>query len=130
MRVTLGESWMPAPVSSNFSACSSTHTRNPRCASANAAVSPPIPAPATMILREGAMACARRGRSDRLGQGADRRPRRMRIEVHTMAVQSRAIGANDFVIIAHVEEHVRMIERRLRTDAHELTRADLDHGHA
>ena len=54
MRVALGESWMPAPVSSSVEACSSTTARKPRCAKASAAVSPPIPAPAMMMLREGA----------------------------------------------------------------------------
>jgi hypothetical protein len=47
-RVALGDSWIPAPVSSSFAACSRTVTRNPARASASAAVSPAIPAPATM----------------------------------------------------------------------------------
>ena len=81
-------------------------------ASASAAVSPPIPAPATMTVREGATACAP-GRSGRLGQRAVRRPRRVRIERRIVAVERRAIGADDLVVVAHVEEDVRMIERRL-----------------
>ncbi len=47
-RVALGESWMPAPVSSSLAACSKTVARKPARASASAAVSPAMPAPATM----------------------------------------------------------------------------------
>ena len=54
-------------------ACSSSVTRKPARASINAAVSPPIPAPAMRMLREDATAS---GRSDCLGQRALRRPRR------------------------------------------------------
>jgi hypothetical protein len=47
-RVALGESWMPAPVSSSCAAFSSTVVRKPARASASAAVRPAMPAPATM----------------------------------------------------------------------------------
>ncbi len=56
MRVALGPSWMPAPVSSSFSACSKTVARKPARAMAIAAVSPAMPAPATMTWRSAAMA--------------------------------------------------------------------------
>ena len=54
----------------------------------------------------------------------------MRIERGVEPVQGRAIGADDFVVGAHVEEDVRMVERRLGADAHEFLGADLDHRHA
>src|SRR5204862_5923265 len=47
-----------------------------------------------------------------------------------MPIERRAVGADDLVIVAHVEEHVRMIERRARADAHELRRSDLDDGNS
>ena len=43
-----------------------------------------------------------------------------------MAKECRAIGADDFFSIAHVEEDVWMIERRGGTDALEFLGADLD----
>jgi len=43
-----------------------------------------------------------------------------------MPIERRAVRANDFAIVAHVEEYVRVIERRPRPDAHELGRPDLD----
>ena len=79
-----------------------------------------------MMLREDATACAP-GRSDRLGQGAFRRPCRMRVERRIVSVERRAVGADDLAIVTHVEEDMRMIERRRGAHAHELARADLDH---
>ena len=57
MRAAFGESWMPAPVSWSRSACSKTTTRKPLRASASETVSPPMPAPATMTVREDVTAC-------------------------------------------------------------------------
>jgi len=37
--------------------------------------------------------------------------------------QGRAIGADSFRIVAHVDENMRMIEGRQRADAHEFLRA-------
>ena len=51
-REALGESCRPAPASSRRCTWSNTATANPRCASASAAVRPPMPAPAMMTLRE------------------------------------------------------------------------------
>ena len=48
IRMALGESWMPAPVSSSRAALSNRATRNPRVASASAAVRPTGPAPTTI----------------------------------------------------------------------------------
>ena len=49
------------------------------------------------------------------------------VEFRVVAVQGRAIFADDLVVVAHVAEYVRMVERRPRADAHEFLRADLDH---
>ena len=78
MRVALGESWMPAPVSSSRSACSSSATRKPRCASVSAAVRPPMPAPAIDDVARGRHGRARRRAQAGFGQRAASRPRRMR----------------------------------------------------
>src|SRR5215203_6930152 len=126
MRVALGESWMPAPVSSSCSACSSNVTRKPDCASISAALSPPMPAPAMTMLREEATARST-DRSGRFGQGAGLWPCRMRVERRIVPVERRAIWADDLFVVAHVEEDVGMIERRPGADAHEFARADLDH---
>src|SRR5579864_1978913 len=116
---------MPAPVSSSRSACSSTSTRKPLRASAKAVVSPPMPAPATMIVREDGRTIA--GRSDRFAfQRAFRRPRLIGLERRIVAVKGRAIGADKFVVVAHVAKDMRMIERRHGADAHEFLGADLD----
>src|SRR5690348_15447361 len=125
-RVALGESWMPAPVSSSRAALSNRATRNPRAASASAAVSPPMPAPAIAMLRADK---ARRSGPGRL-VGAFGRPRRAGIERRVVAVEGRAVGADDLAVVAHVEEDMRVVERRPRAHAHELVRPDLDHRHA
>src|SRR5690606_27158974 len=43
-----------------------------------------------------------------------------------VAIKRRAIRANHFGFITHVEKHMRMIERRVCTDAHEFLHADFD----
>ena len=48
-------------------------------------------------------------------------------EVGREAIERRAIRADDLVVVAEVEEHVRMVERRVGAHAHELLRSDLDH---
>ena len=50
------------------------------------------------------------------------------LEIGGKAVQRRAIGADDLVVIAKIQEDVRVIERRVGADAHEFLRADLDDG--
>src|SRR5438067_2435761 len=93
---------------------------------ANAAVRPPMPAPAMMTLRAEAILATGSG-GGTLRQRAFRRECRMRIKRWVVAVKCRAVRADDLVGVAHVEEHVRVIERRLLANAHELARADLDH---
>src|SRR5665213_2826742 len=122
--VALGESWMPAPSSDSRAACSRRVTRKPACASIKDAVSPPIPAPAMMTLREDATAP---GRSDRFGQGTGLWPCGMGVEGGIVPVQRRAIRADDLPVGAHVEEDVGVVVRRLGAAAHEFARADLDH---
>src|SRR3954467_14672953 len=123
MRLALGESCRPAPASSSRSAFSSTTTRNPRAASANEAVSPPIPAPATTMVRVAA--------TDRSGdpvlEHAFRGPRFAGAKVGGVTIERRAVRTDDLVVVAGIEEHMRMGERRIGAHAHELLRADLDH---
>src|SRR5215217_5271063 len=126
MRLAFGESCRPAPVSSSLSAFSRTTTRKPFFASVSDAVRPPMPAPATKMVRD--TATERSG--DPVLQHAFRRPGFPRAEVGRESVERRAIGADDLIVVAEVEEHVRMVERRVGADAHELLRADLDDRHA
>src|SRR6266508_6539620 len=129
-RDALGESWMPAPISPSRVAASHTATRKPRCAIASAAVSPPIPAPATTTVRLAANAYLSGSGGRRCRQRTFRRPCRVGIERRVVAIECRAIGADDLGGVAHVEEDVRMVERGRLADAHELPGADLDHRHA
>src|SRR5262249_21403012 len=123
---------MPAPISSRRCAWSNMVTLNPCRAIARAAVSPPIPAPAMMTVREDATAhvsvaemfLTLGGRPVR--QRAFRRASRMGLERGIVSEQRRAIGTDDFARIGHVAEHMRVIERSQFTLAHELARADLD----
>src|SRR5436190_8616258 len=123
IRLALGESCRPAPASSSRSAFSRMTTRKPFAASESAAVSPPIPAPATMMVR--AAATERSG--DLVLQDAFRRAGLTRGEVGGKAVQRGAVGADDLVVVAEVEKHVRMVERRIGAHAHEFLRTDLDY---
>src|SRR5580698_4990321 len=125
-RLALGESCRPAPASSRRSAFSSTTTRKPCRASASEAVNPPIPAPATMMVRVTAT-----GRSgDLVFQHAFGRPCFACGKVGGVAIERRAIGADDLVVVAEIEEHMRMVEGRIGPHAHELLRADLNDGNA
>ena len=51
-------------------------------------------------------------------------------EVGGVAVQGRAIGADDLVVVAQIEENMGVIEWRIGAHAHEFLRADLDDGDA
>src|SRR5450631_3908563 len=120
-RLALGESCRPAPVSSRRSAFSRTTTRKPCAASASDAVNPPIPAPATIMVRE---ATGRSG--DFIFQHAFGRPGFAGFEVGGKTIQRRAIGADDLVVVAKVEEDMRVVERRIGAHTHEFLRADLN----
>src|SRR5580704_7777523 len=122
---------MPAPASCRASACSNTVTSMPCRASASAAVSPPIPAPAISTRSEvtSASGSAISGRLH-VGKRAFRRAGRMRVEGRVETIECRAIGADELVVVPHVAEDMRVVEWRQRADAHELPGADLDHGDA
>src|ERR1700716_2430515 len=125
-RLALGESGRPAPASSRRSAFSRTTTRKPCPASASDAVNPPIPAPATKMVREAAT-----GRSgDLVSHHTFRRPGFAGGEVGGVTKQRRAIGADDLVVVAQIEENMRVIERRIGAHAHEFLRADLNERNA
>src|ERR1041384_7084340 len=125
--VAFGESGMPAPASSRRIACSRITTRNPARASASAALRPPIPAPATMMVRERAKRrVPSTGSGGGRNPGAFRRERLIGVELWIVTIECRAIRANEFALIAHVAEHVRMVEWRRRANAHELLCADFD----
>jgi len=53
-----------------------------------------------------------------------------RAEIGREAVQCRAVRADDLVVVAEVQKHMRMVKRRIGADAHEFLRADLDDRHA
>ena len=54
----------------------------------------------------------------------------MRIERGCETIERRTIRTDDLVILADVEEHVRMIVRRQGADTLEFLGADFDHRHA
>src|SRR5581483_6259347 len=130
IRVALGESWIPAPVSSRRSACSSKVTWKPLRANASAEVRPAMPAPATITLRVDVRTHAPASRLRGVGQGTFLRTGRARRQSRVVAVKRRAVGADVFLVVAHVTVHMRVVERRLGADAHEFAGADLDHGDA
>src|SRR6266849_3692971 len=121
-RLALGESCRPAPASSSRSAFSRMTTRKPCRASASEAVNPPIPAPATKMVREAA--------TDRSGDlvfhHAFGRPGFAGGEICGVAIQGRAIRADDLVVVAQIEKNMRVIERRVGAYTHEFLRADLN----
>ena len=43
-----------------------------------------------------------------------------------VAVKRRAIRANAFILVAHVDKDMRMIEGRIGADAHEFLHADFN----
>src|SRR5258707_5895635 len=124
MRLALGDSCRPAPASSSRSAFSRTTMRKPWAASASAAVSPPIPAPATTMVRVTATVDLS---GDFVFQHAFRGTRFAGFEVGGKPIERRAIRADDLVVVAEIEEDMRMVERRVGAHAHELLRADLDY---
>ena len=86
-----------------------------------------MPAPATMTVRGFGHGIG--GGLDQFAfQGAGRRHRFIGCERLIISVERRAIWADEFRVIAHVAEDVRMIERRQGADAHEFGGADLDEG--
>src|SRR5579872_2557426 len=123
-RLAFGDNCKPAPISSRRGAFSRMMTRKPCRASASEAVNPPIPAPATTIVRE-AVTC-RSG--DLVSQNAFRGPGFAGFQVGGKAVQRRAIGADDLVVVSEIQEDVRVIEGWIGADAHEFLRADLNDG--
>jgi hypothetical protein len=52
--------------------------------------------------------------------------RLVRPELRVVPIEGRAIGANRLGLGAHVDEDMRVIERREGADAHEFTRTDFD----
>src|SRR5690242_3256436 len=111
--LAFGDSCSPAPTSSSRSAFSSTTTRKPLAASASAAVSPPMPAPATVMVREAATSLRLRD----VLQHAFGRTGLARAEIGGKAVQRRAIRTDDLFVVAEIEEHMRMVERRIGAHA-------------
>src|SRR5580704_6155010 len=122
IRLALGESCKPAPTSSSRSVFSSTTTRKPRAASASAAVNPPIPAPATKMVRDVATTL----RSGDVLQHAFGGASLAGAEVRGEPEQRRAIRADDLAVVAEIEKNMGVIERRIGAHAHEFLRADLD----
>lgn len=51
-------------------------------------------------------------------------------EARIMLVEGRAIGADSVFAVAHVDEHVRMVERRQCARAHKFPHADAYRRHA
>ena len=66
------------------------------------------------------------GGGGRVSQGAFGGNCSVRIQGRVVFVEGRTVGANDLCLVAHIEKHMRMIERRFGADAHEFVRADLD----
>src|ERR1700761_2661556 len=128
-RLAFGESCKPAPVSSSRSLFSRTMTRNPCRASASEAVSPPMPAPATIIVRDAVTPPPDRS-GHLVGQHAFRRPGFTGLEVGGVTIERRTIGADDLVVVAEIEKDVRVVEGWVGAHAHEFLRADLDDGDA
>src|SRR5260221_1833471 len=121
-RLALGESCRPAPISSRRSAFSRRTTQSPRAASVSEAVNPPMPAPATKMVREAAT-----GRSGGfVFHHAFGRTGFAGLEVGGVAIKRRAIGADDLVVVAEIEENMGMIERRIGAHAHELLRTNFN----
>src|SRR5690606_8835086 len=113
-----------APISSRTGARSRRTVSRPARARQRALTSPPMPAPA---MRTGALTARdREPGSGGLGPQAAGGLGLGRPERRIVAVEGRAIRADDLRLIAHVEEDVRMVEGRAGADAHELPHADRD----
>jgi len=123
MRLALGESWRPAPACSSRFGLFHYDDAKALAASASAAVSPPIPAPSDDDGARNRHGPVRRPcLSARIQVGGPRRR-----EIGGKTIQRRAIRADDLVVVAEIEEDVRMVEGRVGADAHEFLRADLDY---
>lgn len=86
-----------------------------------------MPAPATTTMREGVRARAPESGSDgSVAQGAFRRSRCIGRQSWVVAVERGAIWADEFTIVAHVAEYMRMIERGLGAYTHKFPGTDLD----
>ena len=94
-------------------------------ASAMAAVSPPIPAPATIRLRERFNGSGGFVDDRAFGRDAGAGFQRM-VEL----VERRAIGADEFRGVAQIEIDMRVIEGRACAFAHQLVGVHADDGHA
>src|SRR4051812_38789552 len=114
---------MPAPASGKPVRRSMTVTPCPRRLSARAVVRPPMPAPTMMTLSATAASGS--------GGGAPfpdtgRRACLVLAQRRIVDEARGAIGAQDVVVAAHVDEDVRVVEGGRRADAHELPGADAD----
>src|SRR5437762_31379 len=98
--------WQPSR--SSTSGVTSTCASNAAC--------PPMPAPATKMVRDTATDYS----GDLVLQHALGRAGLARLQVGGKAVQRRAIGTDDLVVVAEIEKHVRMIERGIGAHAHEF----------
>src|SRR5690606_5123859 len=116
----------PAPVAATVACRSSTTAVVLRWASASTSERPAIPPPATRTGRSTPSdALGRPTPSDALRDPrAFRRNRGAGWQRRVEPVKRRAIGADDLVLVAHVEEDVRVIERWPGADAHEFMGAD------
>src|SRR5690348_7480240 len=131
-RVAFGPSWMPAPVSSRKSERSSTVAVKSCRASASAAVSPPIPPPAIRYWLSGVPLVITfrlgRGRTRWRGRHIDA-SRRVTLSIRERCIvqkERRAIGADDLLVIPHVEINVGVVGGRARAHALKFLDADLD----
>ncbi|CCV13000.1 hypothetical protein MESS4_510167 [Mesorhizobium sp. STM 4661] len=91
-----------------------------------------MPAPAMRTCRdrvssigvaEGGVAGASGGQVD---IQASRGLRFRRLQLWRIAIERRAIGADFLIVVTHVEEHMRMVERRVGAGAHEFLDTDVD----
>src|SRR5690349_16365927 len=99
--LALGDSCRPAPASSRRGALSATMILKPLPASASAAVRPPMPAPATRTVARPPFTDGSRYLVHHHAFG---RPRRAGSEIAGKAVQCRAIRADNFGVVAKIEE--------------------------
>lgn len=58
---------------------------------------------------------------------AARRIGLLRLKRRVVAIKRRAVGTDFFVVVAHIDEDMRMIERNGSARAHEFLDANFDH---
>src|SRR5262245_4719236 len=114
---------MPAPSSLSSAARSQTMTGKPAASNASAAVNPPIPAPAMTIVR---LSATRRSGGEVAPVEVAGRVGHRRGKIGAIAVNGRAVRADDLVGVAHVDEDMRVVERRRGSDTHEFLDAHLN----